>query len=111
MRKRAEILDDAVLTLARHGELGDYTENRVREGIVTKKAFIHKAVSMVFDKTSQLTKIPVNQDHFEKLAAMVDGEFSVADSMALSEDDFMTAVMQKTAQLAIQLDNELKNKK
>jgi hypothetical protein len=102
MKKRAEILDDAVLTLARHGELGNFTETAVKEGIVTKKAFIHKAVSMVFDKTSQLTQIPVNPDHMNKLAAMVDGEFSVADSMTLSEDDFMTAVMQKTAQLAIQ---------
>jgi hypothetical protein len=111
MRKQAEYLDNAVLTLARHGELGEYTENNVKEGIVTKKAFVHKAVSMVFDKTSELTNMPVDKTIMNKLAALVDSEFSVAHSMTLSEDDFMTAVMQKTAQLAIQLNNELKDKK
>lgn len=111
MRKRAEFLDDAALTLAKHGELSGLTEEQVKEGIVTKKAYVHKTVAMVFDKTSELTNVPVDKEVFNKLAAMVDDQFSVVDTMKLSEEDFTNAVLHKTAQLAIQLDNELKSGK
>lgn len=109
MKKRAQYLDDAALTFAKHGELHGVTEEQVKEGIVRKQAFVKQVVYNVFNKTAELTNEPVNIDHCEKLAGLVNDEISVADTIALGEDDFTDLVLYKTSELAIELDQQLNN--